>query len=682
MECPSCQYSITSLASPQESCPQCGQVILRLYQCREPGCGQIQEAAQRCRQCQRVLTGPMSGQWLPWNDSILMIREKIGGGGMGDVYLAWEQHPDRGLRQVAIKSNREIGDQERYERFKREVQLLKQIQHPNCVRTFGYGEQEDQGILQGQFMVMEFLSGHTLSQVLHTERPLPPLPIQAPFKGYGETEMAPLPLPLSVALVLFLYEQLASALSAIHQQGIIHRDLKPDNVMIVPHQAGQWQIKLFDFGLAKATQEEGFSTSGVVLGTMWYMSPEQARGEMVDQRSDIFSLGVILYELITHRKPYKADSLYSLFEAHQKGPAPISQLLPQPLPRILEKSLCFAPAMRFQDLDECLSLIQMTRLQPPEMDSFKPALTASASNGKPPPLPFAPPPLSLPKWVLWTLACFVLLTAGASAFLYSQAQQHLPEINHRLAVPDESKGLSLDAGTPPRSLIASLPDQAPTTPQAPPEKSARVAPKRLRRRGDRRAGPFFKRPKRARKRPRHRDQARRKIMLHLTTQPACQTLKVTQLPSSTKAQAHTTTLPAPLLSGKAWQQPHTRELSLLSGKYTLTCTTPTLRFKRSFSLTLRRHPIKLHVRRIWTHIKILFFPRPWAFPFVDSFRLPKCQTGCRVRLWSGTSQIILKRFAQGTKKLVTLHRTTLTLTPSLLQKPEDERTFEIRWNKK
>jgi serine/threonine protein kinase len=207
------------------------------------------------------------------------ILEKIGSGGMGDVYLAEDTTLDR---KVALKilPPELIGDTERRARFTREAKALAALNHPNIVTV--HSVEAAGGV---HFITMELVKGQTLATLL-------------PRKGFGLDKFFEIAIPL------------ADAVAAAHQQGITHRDLKPANVMV----GENGRVKVLDFGLAKATLEllhrggelpTGLATQeGHVVGTPAYMSPEQAEGKAIDARSDIFSLGIVFYEMLTGERPF------------------------------------------------------------------------------------------------------------------------------------------------------------------------------------------------------------------------------------------------------------------------------------------------------------------------------------------------------------------------------------------
>jgi serine/threonine protein kinase len=214
-------------------------------------------------------------------------------GGMGGVYRATHVMLDK---TVAVKLiNPElVTSPEIVRRFQREARAATALSHPNIVAVYDLG-QTPEGTL---YIAMEFVDGPTLKSVIQRGGPMPP------------------------ARIVGILRQLASALAAAHAHGVIHRDLKPHNVMLT----GQDIAKLVDFGIAK-TFEEGtqLTVAGFTPGTPQYMSPEQAEGRVVDARSDIYSLGVVAYEMITGDVPFSGDSMASILVKHMKeAPVPPS----------------------------------------------------------------------------------------------------------------------------------------------------------------------------------------------------------------------------------------------------------------------------------------------------------------------------------------------------------------------
>jgi TolB-like protein len=285
------------------------------------------------------------------------IRSQLGSGGMGEVYLARDTRLDR---DVALKILRpEVAtDPDRMQRFEREAKAASGLNHPNIITIY---EIDQSGTTT--FIATELVDGLTLRDCLR-RRPMAP----------GEV--------VNVAI------QIAGALAAAHASGIVHRDIKPENVIL----RGDGIVKVLDFGLAKLTGDEshesvddetrtrvGLKTdTGVVMGTAAYMSPEQARGQTVDVRTDIFSLGMVLYELLTGRLPFDGPTIYDVMAAlvSDKEAPPVSryaQGIPAELERIVGKALRKSPDERYQSTRDLLLDLQALR-QRLEFEKSNPAM--------------------------------------------------------------------------------------------------------------------------------------------------------------------------------------------------------------------------------------------------------------------------------------------------------------------
>jgi predicted Ser/Thr protein kinase len=269
------------------------------------------------------------------------IVAPLGAGGMGEVYCA---HDTRLKRTVAIKviaqPDREGPDRQRLDRFQQEARAIARINHPGICALHDVGQDGET-----TFLVMEFVEGETLEHRL-------------------AGGAMPLPLALRTAV------QIAEALDHAHRQGVTHRDLKPANIMLT--RAG---VKILDFGLAKLRQEPAdamaatltstvprLTEAGVIVGTVPYMSPEQIEGRPTDARSDIFSFGVVLYEMVTGRRPFSGDSRASLMNAIVSSePAPPSSLQPispATLDRVIARCLAKDPDARWQDTRDLAAELQ------------------------------------------------------------------------------------------------------------------------------------------------------------------------------------------------------------------------------------------------------------------------------------------------------------------------------------
>ena len=273
---------------------------------------------------QHVLT---SGHLLAQRYEVLSL---LGEGGMGAVYKARDVELGRMVALKVIRPdlarNRAILD-----RFKQELILATQVTHRNVVRIYDLGEAE--GI---KFITMEYVEGEDLAVVLHQRTKLPPQE--------------------AVGIV----EQVCRALEAAHNVGVIHRDLKPQNIM---REKGAGRILVMDFGLAKTLEGDRMTQTGAMVGTMEYMSPEQALAGNLDQRSDIFSLGLIFYELLTGQTPFRADSaLASLIKRTQEKVIPAAEFdksVPSELSQIVSRCLERDVAVRYQSAAELLADLEL-----------------------------------------------------------------------------------------------------------------------------------------------------------------------------------------------------------------------------------------------------------------------------------------------------------------------------------
>src|SRR6266700_5758687 len=290
--------------------------------------------AHIARPVSRPVSAPQSAR-SNWNAPLLLptgtvlanryeILELLGEGGMGAVYKARDNELDRVIALKVIRpelaSNPEI-----LQRFKQELVLARQVTDRNIIRIFDLGEAD--GI---RFITMEYVEGTSLYQVLQEQGKLP-------VKDAAE-----------------IIEKALTGLKAAHREGVIHRDLKPGNIMRDPH----GRILVMDFGLARSLESDGVTKTGAVLGTMEYMSPEQAMGSELDPRSDLFTVGLIFFELLTGKMPFKAETaLASLLKRVQERAVPLSSLdsaIPIAVEQVVAKCLERDPNQRYQTAQEMI----------------------------------------------------------------------------------------------------------------------------------------------------------------------------------------------------------------------------------------------------------------------------------------------------------------------------------------
>lgn len=319
------------------------------------------------------------------------VLSVLGVGGMGEVYLARDLRLDR---KVALKllPAQFTADPARIKRFEREARAASALNHPNIITIYEVGETEGQ-----HFIAMEYIDGETLRAVLTRER-----------------------VALRTAVEWGI--QLAGAIAAAHEAGIVHRDIKPENVML----RRDGYVKVLDFGLAKLTERErslgetqgreadpAKTNPGAVLGTVKYMSPEQALGQTVDPRSDIFSCGIVLYELLTGALPFKGITMATLLDAIVHHPAlPLRQVnaeAPEELERIVARALEKDRELRYQSAADLRA--DLKRLQSQRELSTSVAHHVAPTFARAPAHPGAAAPTSR-RW-LWVSALVLLLSGLA-----------------------------------------------------------------------------------------------------------------------------------------------------------------------------------------------------------------------------------------------------------------------------
>jgi len=258
------------------------------------------------------------------------ISKKIGSGGMGDVYLAQDLELDR---PVALKflTLHYIQDENLKTRFKREAQSAAALNHPNIVNVYGLSEYE--GI---PYIAMEYIEGSSLENLIKSEK-------------------------LSTFKIIDVAIQLAEGLKKAHDAGIIHRDIKPSNIIVDSDN----RPKILDFGLAAIKGSEKYTKSGELLGTIYYMSPEQLLGDQVDNRSDIFSFGVLLYELLTGRLPFTGDYepaiQYSIINVSPEPIARFKANVPDHLQIVMDKLLQKNKELRYQHFDDVIADLKLIK---------------------------------------------------------------------------------------------------------------------------------------------------------------------------------------------------------------------------------------------------------------------------------------------------------------------------------
>ena len=269
------------------------------------------------------------------------ILERVGSGGMAFVYRAKDLLLNRTVA-VKVLSPHYVADEEFIRKFKREAQAAAGLSNPNIVGVYDVGQDGDT-----YYIIMEFLEGKTLKQLLNENGPLP------------------------FTAALQIVKQIAEALRAAHKHGVIHRDIKPHNIMI----SADGHVKVTDFGIARAVTSSTMTNTGAMVGSVHYISPEQARGGFVGEKSDIYSLGVVLYELVTGQLPFSGDSMFSIALKHLQEPVPpprkLDPTIPVEVERIILKAMNKDQAGRYHSADELLQDIQIVLREVGKKDNLQ-----------------------------------------------------------------------------------------------------------------------------------------------------------------------------------------------------------------------------------------------------------------------------------------------------------------------
>jgi serine/threonine-protein kinase len=366
-------------------------------------------------------------------DGRYRILRKLGAGGMANVYLAEDEELGR---RVAIKilNDRYANDELFIERFRREAKSAAALSHPNIVSIYDRGEAEGT-----YYIAMEVIEGRSLKELILTR--------------------GPLPIPQAIAFTL----EILDALRFAHRHGIIHRDVKPHNILI-----GGERLKVTDFGIARAGASQ-MTEAGSIMGTAQYLSPEQARGAPVTASSDLYSVGIVLYEMLTGKVPFSGDSAIEIAMKHlnelPKPPSKIRPEIPPDLDQVVLRALAKAPEDRYQTAEEFAEDLHRVEaglpLAPETSDAATALLVAqaAATGGTtqvlpgdatqiaPPPVPpvrrpppyepgyrYDEPPPKRRRWVPWLLVALLLAAAAfAGWYVYTQIQDQL---NSTATVPN------------------------------------------------------------------------------------------------------------------------------------------------------------------------------------------------------------------------------------------------------
>jgi len=312
------------------------------------------------------------------------IIEELGKGGMGLVYKAYDTEVQDRIALKLIKLEISL-DKNTIERFQNELKLARKISHRNVCRMHDLGKSEG-----NYFITMEYVPGENLKGMIRMMGQL----------GIGKA--------VSIA------RQVCEGLSEAHRIGVVHRDLKPSNIMIDP----DGNAKIMDFGIARSLRSKGITGVGVMIGTPEYMSPEQVESKETDQRSDIYSLGVILYEMVTGRVPFEGDTPYSIGVKHKsetpKNPKEFNPQIPEDLSRIILKCLEKEKERRYQSAGELQSELENIEKGIPTTD-----ITASTEK----PAPSREITVTFRRRWLWAPALFVVMILVGAAILFLRREK-------------------------------------------------------------------------------------------------------------------------------------------------------------------------------------------------------------------------------------------------------------------
>lgn len=351
------------------------------------------------------------------------IYDQVGSGGFATVYLGRNAETNE-IVAVKVLSQELTVDSEYVERFRREASMAEHLRHPNVVRVLDHGLENG-----SHFLVMEYIEGLTLEQI--------------------RLRRGPLPIEESVSYA----QQVCAGLQAADDQGIVHRDVKPGNVMITP--AGT--VKIMDFGIARADAYSGLTQSGVFMGTPRYVAPEIARGQRADIRSDIYSAGVLLYEMLAGTPPFVGDSPWAvLHQQMETEPTPLRILradVPAWLDVVVARSLAKDPGQRFQTPEEMAAALRQGPTAPRPITGAMPAAApvVPPAAAKPPPPPSPEREGGASKAVVLALVGAVVIVAGVLVVLLVLAfggdSPSTPPVQTLVVAREEGTGAAEEPGT-------------------------------------------------------------------------------------------------------------------------------------------------------------------------------------------------------------------------------------------
>ncbi len=370
------------------------------------------------------------------------ITEKLGSGGMGAIYKAIDRTLQRDVVLKVLHSNEGSGNPKALIRFQNEAKALSRLNHPNIAKVYDFGVLPPGEPWHAQpYLAIEYINGRTFKEIIDQDEPLPILD------------------------VVELFMQLADALAHAHKEGVIHRDIKPSNLMLLDGQEST--AKLLDFGIAKLEGDQYLTAAGELIGTPFYMSPEQASGTPVTDKSDQYSLGCVLYEMLSGAPPYTGESVMELISKHRSESAPKldstgSRQVPARLAQIVEKMLAKEPAERYENM----TLLGKDLLQVLEDEVQKEIerLEEEKRAQTEPPL-YVAPQKNARLSRRWLAISFAIVAAGFAWMFWRPTNEvnwhdtHIGEMIKTFHAPDEQLMKAISARKTKLIMLAAYKDQ-------------------------------------------------------------------------------------------------------------------------------------------------------------------------------------------------------------------------------